>query len=316
MIPQFGTSVVLDEFAQIFGERTGGRYEIEVVHGGALCSLQKTYDTVVGGIADIGNIVLMDQEKPFPLSEVATLPWSFMPTSKATKAWYDSVYKKGYLDKEYDFKVLFTFLSPGEELVTVNPINSIADMKGVKIATGGGAIRPGLLEKLGAVPVFAPPPDVYPMLQKGIAEGVFIGAPGIKFMGWGEFLRYTHEPYFVMFFGLFVIGMNMDAYNKLPDDVKAILADIDADAQFSVKLSKTTEDLTTIAQDEFLSGPGKNIDWSAADKAKLGEAISLFWTDWIAEKEAQGLPGKKVIDEFYHGLEALGFENPALGYTP
>jgi len=315
MVPQFGTSVVIDEFAQIFEEKTGGRYQVEVVHGGALCSLQKTYDTVVSGIADIGNIVLMDQEKPFPLSEVPTLPWRFMPTSKATLAWYD-VYEKGYLDKEYDVKVLFTFLSPGEELVTINPIDTIDKMKGVKIATGGGAIRPVLLEKLGAVPVFAPPPDVYPMLQKGIVEGTFIGAPGIKFLNWGEFLRYAHEPYFVMFFGLFVIGMNMDSYNSLPDDVKAILDEIDTDAQFSAKLSKTTEDLTTIAQDEFFAGPGTNIDWSDADKAKLGEVLSTFWTDWIAEKEAKGLPGKEVIDEFYHGLEALGFEDPALGYTP
>ena len=123
-----------------------------------------------------------------------------------------------------------------------------------------------------------------------------------------------------MFMGLFVIGMNMDAYNKLPDDVKAILEDIDKDAQFSAKLSKTTEDLTTITQEEFLSGklsgPGTNIDWSDADKAKLAAAIEPFWDEWIAEKEAKGLPGKEVIDEFYYGLQDLGFENPALGYTP
>jgi TRAP-type C4-dicarboxylate transport system substrate-binding protein len=320
MIPQFETSVVLEEFAQIFEERTGGRYQIEVVHGGSLCPLQKTYDTVVAGIADIGNIVLMDQEKPFPLSEVPTLPWAYMPTSKATKAWYDRVYKKGYLDNEYDVKVLFTFLSPGEELVTVNPVNSIAELEGVKIASAGGAVRPVLLERLGAVPVFAPPPDVYPMLQKGIVEGVFIGAPGIKFMGWSDFVRYTHEPYFVMFFGLFVIGMNLDSYNSLPDDVKVILDEIDTDAQFSVKLSKTTEDLTTITQEEFLSGqlsgPGTNVDWSDADKASLGEAIRPFWDEWIANAEEKGLPGKEVIDEFYYGLQELGFENPALGYTP
>jgi len=61
---------------------------------------------------------------------------------------------------------------------------------------------------------------------------------------------------------------------------------------------------------------GQFIDWSPEAMAELEELIAPIWEEWIAEKEAMGLPAREAVDSFYNGLVELGIEKPALGYTP
>jgi len=55
---------------------------------------------------------------------------------------------------------------------------------------------------------------------------------------------------------------------------------------------------------------------SAADMEKVGKVVAPLWEKWIAEKEAKGLPGKKIVKDFYNILKGMGVENPFHGYKP
>jgi hypothetical protein len=61
---------------------------------------------------------------------------------------------------------------------------------------------------------------------------------------------------------------------------------------------------------------GKIITWSEEEVKKVNEIAAPIWKDYISTYEAKGVPVRKVINEYYYGLKALGVENPALGYTP
>jgi TRAP-type C4-dicarboxylate transport system substrate-binding protein len=306
----------LEEWAKEFESKTGGRYKVDIQHGGVLAGIPQSYDVVASGVADISEIICMDVEKPFPLTDIPSMPFFNVPADVATKAWFNGVYKKGYLEKEFsDVKLLFQFIPMGEDFLTVKPINNLAEMKGLKVCIGGGPTKGSLMKSVGAVGVFGGPPDAYMMLQKGIAEAVFISGLGLKEFHWDEFIHYIIEPLRVGT-AVHTIAMNKGTYNKLPDDVKAVIEEMNADGRYSLKLAKGMEDIYRVTLKTWFGEGGKSIDWNEAEKAKLNDAATSLWNDWIAKQEGRGVPVKRVIDAYYNGLKALGVENPALGYSP
>jgi hypothetical protein len=135
---------------------------------------------------------------------------------------YHDIYKKGYLDEELaEVKVLTLYWGPVGDVNTVNPVNTVAELEGLKVANAQGATCIELMDRLGAVSVLAGPPDIYLMLQKGIADAMFGAVPMILEFHLDEFIQYllpiqtTHMSH--------VVGLNLDVYNSMPDDVKKII---------------------------------------------------------------------------------------------
>jgi TRAP-type C4-dicarboxylate transport system substrate-binding protein len=309
-------SKIYDEWAREFETKTGGRYKVEVAHGGVLAGIPQAYDVVVSGVADISEMVTMDVEKPFPLTDIPSLPFYNTPADVCTKAWFNKVYKKGYLNKEFsDVKLLFQYVAMGEDFLTVKPVNSVADLKGLKVIIGGGPTKSKIMKSLGAVGVFGGPPDAYMMLQKGIGEAVFISALGLKEFHWDEFIKYIIEP---LRLGTVIhtVAMNKNTYNKLPDDVKAIIEEMNADGRYSIKSASAFENIYQSTLKNWLGAGGKSIKWNEEEIAKLNKAAAQLWSEWIATQESKGVPARKVIDEYYNALKALGVKNPAPGYAP
>jgi TRAP-type C4-dicarboxylate transport system substrate-binding protein len=314
--PMNPVSKGFDEWAREFEDKTGGRYEVEVVHGGVLGGPPQTYDITVSGVADICAIIAQDVQKPFPLTVIPALPFKNAPATVLSKAWINNVYKKGYLDKEWsDVKVLFQFTAAGEDFLTAKPLNKLTDLKGFKIVISGGPTKARITKDMGAVGVFGPPPEVYMMLQKGVANGVMITSLGIKDFHWDDFIKYNIDPLRIGF-AAWTIAMNKDTYNNLPDDVKAILEDMNKGDRWALKQSMAFQNMYDSVVKEWLGKGGEIIKWSDEDVKKLEKIAAPIWEEYISANEAKGVPVREVIDEVYNGLKAQGVENPALGYTP
>jgi TRAP-type C4-dicarboxylate transport system substrate-binding protein len=288
---------------------------VEVIHGGALAGLRKSYDVVESGVADISDFVGQDVEKQFPLTNVPGLPFRYALSELYTKSWVNNVYKKGYLDQEYkDVKILFQFTTMGMKFLSAKPINNLSDLKGLKVIIGAGPAPVKLTKAWGAVGVFGPPPEIYMMLQKGIAESLIMPAFGLAEFHWDEFINYIIEPLSVSTV-VHTVAMNKNTYKKLPDDVKDILEDMNKDAQYSIKMAVAFDKVNEHFLEEWLKTKGKKITWSEEEVAKLEKTVAPIWEEWIKVQEAKGLPAGKVVEAYCKGLQALGVENPALGYT-
>ena len=299
-----------------FERLTGGRYVVEHVWGGALASIHESYDVLVSGMADMSQFIPKDVDKPFPMSEVPTLPFGYSPSDIRTKAWRN-VLKKGYLDKEYaDVKVIMMCAGAStDELFTIERVNSMAELKGLKLATAGGATEQDILKDMGAVPVFAPPPDIYPMLEKGIVDGIFISGYGLYLNHYAEYVKYFNSD--ARMTGIIqVIALNKDVYNKMPDDVKLIVDQLADDDKYSIEWGAIMAEEYEAFMNQFLTSTGTEIKWSAEDVQKFDDICVPYWDKFIQENEAKGYPAKQVIDEYYNSLKALGVEKPAAGYTP
>ena len=269
------------------------------------------YDLARTGVADISYFVA-SPPLPFPLSEIPFLPY-LIPDFKTsvTAGW--ELYKTGYLDKEFaEVKPLFIWTGTGSCLFSKEPITGIADLKGQKLmATSAQAIA--ILEEMGGVPVEVPLPEVYGALEKGVVDGAWLVWVACIPFRLQEVTSYVIEPLFGN--PICAVVMNRDSYNKLPEDVKAIMDELTDD----VLLPGTIEGYANVdaaGRKAFADAGGKVTTWSEADWAAQEKMLAPFWEEWIAEKEAQGMPARETVDAFWHILRDLGVEKPAIGYTP
>jgi TRAP-type transport system periplasmic protein len=306
-------SSVFETWARDFEKLTGGRYQVEVVHSGALAGVPDSYNAVVNGIADIAMFVPQDQDHPFPMSNVVSLPFLQVPCDTATKALHE-VWKQGYFDKEYaDVKILFLNASASsDDLFTIKPIASLADLKGLKVGTGGGS-RIDLAKALGMVPVFTPPPELYGALQKGIVDASLMSGYGLYTDHHADFLRYLIEPV-RMFRVIHIIAMNKNTYNKMPKDVQKIIDDMDKDAKYSLMGAKILADEYDAAITKFLGEVGHKVTLDAADQATLATICSGIFTKWMADQDAAGQKGTAIVKAYYDALKTQGVVKPAMGY--
>lgn len=76
--------------------------------------------------------------------------------------------------KEFEGLTLLGLLTHGPgQIHSIDPVNSLSDLKGKKIRIGGG-VQTEIGERLGITPVAAPGSKVYEMMQQGVIDGVFM----------------------------------------------------------------------------------------------------------------------------------------------
>jgi TRAP-type C4-dicarboxylate transport system substrate-binding protein len=75
---------------------------------------------------------------------------------------------------EYEGLTLLAMLTHGPgQIHSIDPINSLSDLRGKKIRIGGG-VQTEIGERIGITPVAAPGSKVYEMMQQGVIDGVFM----------------------------------------------------------------------------------------------------------------------------------------------
>ncbi len=110
--------------------------------------------------------------------------------------------------------------TPEPFLSTNKPINSLADMRGLRVRAYGDAGE--ILGRLGCAVLYLPASEVYESMQRGVIDGFEMGTPAgdfqastyeiIKYMYLGEVRSpYSLGPFFV----------NTNEWNKLPDHLRS-----------------------------------------------------------------------------------------------
>jgi TRAP-type C4-dicarboxylate transport system substrate-binding protein len=111
----------------------------------------------------------------------------------------------------------------GYTLISKKKIEKASDIAGMKIrATGAVGL---VFEELGASVVFMPGSELYTALATGVIDAVVYGGPQTELdqMKFGEVCDYLIMPELLTAHGHNTYIANPDAYEKLPNDLKAML---------------------------------------------------------------------------------------------
>jgi TRAP-type C4-dicarboxylate transport system substrate-binding protein len=277
------------EWCKEVEKRTDGRVKVDFFPGAILTPPAQTYDSVVKGIADVGESFASYTAGRFPLTEVIDLPLGYTSAYQSTKL-VNEFYKK-FKPKEWDaVQVMFFHTAAPQSICTKKPINKLEDMKGLKIrATGTSA---AIVQALGAAPVGMSMGEAYDAISRGVVNGVVCPIEATK--GWklGEVVSYCTAYESRHTNAAFVI-MNKNKWNALPRDIQQIIEKINE--EFIEKQGKLWDELDKEALDFFTQKNGTVIKLPAQEDARWKKQLQPILDDYVKSMKAKGLPGEEAL---------------------
>ncbi|WP_410482350.1 TRAP transporter substrate-binding protein [Ovoidimarina sediminis] len=289
--------LVLDVWADNVEEASGGRIKVDrfpsMQLGGRPPELM---DQAVDGVADIVWTVVGYTPGRFPRTEVFELPFMMTDARAASRAYWQ-MFEKHMKDTEFaGIKILGTWVHGPGMFHTNKEVVVPDDLQGMKIRGGSRTVNT-LLEKVGATPVGMPVPAVPEGLSKGVIDGTTIPWEVTTALKVPELVENHTEFEGVALYTLtFVLAMNQEKYDSLPDDLKAVI-DSQSGEEFSVFAGGTQADADGPAR-QIAEDLGNNIvTVSGADLDAWKAAVQPIYDEWVADMNSKGIDGQALIDE-------------------
>src|SRR4051812_17939445 len=125
----------LTQFASDVDKATGGKVKITVHSNASLFKAPEIKRAVQGGQAQIGEILLSGYSNEDPIFGVDSVPFLATSYADARKLWQAS---KKATEERFDkqgMRILYAVAWPPQGIYSSRPLNSVADMKGLKMRT-------------------------------------------------------------------------------------------------------------------------------------------------------------------------------------
>lgn len=212
-----------EPWARKIEEDSKGRIKVEIYPSATLSKPGATYDATAKGTIDIGMQVQGYTAGRFPLTQIVELPGIANTAEEQTCILY-KLYDDGVISSEYEDTHVLALMGSGQgALHTVDtPIRVPADMKGLRIRQPS-IVASHIIEATGAAPVGMPASDTYTSLQRGVIDGLSFTWQPIQAFRLDELLNaHTNIPFSN---SSFIVTMNKEKYNSLPDDLKKVIDD-------------------------------------------------------------------------------------------
>ena len=287
--------LVLDVWADRVEEASEGRIEIDrypsMQLGGAPPELM---DQVIDGVADIVWTVVGYTPGRFPTTEVFELPF-MVEDARAASCAYWTMFEEHMADTEFaDVKILGTWVHGPGMLHTADPVETPADLRGMKIR-GGSRMANELLTLAGATPVGMPVPAISEGLSKGVIDGATIPWEVTTALKVPELVDYHTEFDGPALYNLtFVLAMNEGVYEGMADDLKAVI-DENSGMDFSVFAGGTQADADGPARE--IAVDNGNTIFTVTDTSEWESLVNPIYETWAAEMDDQGIDGQARIDQ-------------------
>jgi TRAP-type C4-dicarboxylate transport system substrate-binding protein len=300
------TSVVLQGFADAVERASGGRLRFQMLPQHPIAA-PGTFDAVRDGVVDVSFAVTSWTPDRHVLPLIAELPGGG-ETAETNSVAYSRVHWK-YLQAAGEYKGVhligvFTH-GAGQLFNTKRAIESVADLQGLKIRTGGGTAE-AIARALGASPVVTTvPQDATEQLSSGGADGVFFPQEAVVSFKVERLVRYgTLFPggLFNYAFGFF---MNEDKWNRLPKEDQELITSFGGESL--ARRAGRSWDRSDRLGSEGMKRAGVRID--AASPALVEEIQARarpLVEAWINDvREKRNLDGAALLKEFREELKRV-----------
>ena len=280
-------------------EERGSNYRINwtEAYGGALYDFNDTLEAVSQQLTDMGWIGALWEPAALPLQNIMySLPFTTQTVSQAINTMNRLNAEEQAMKDEWARQNVTFFgscVSDGYHLFTKKPINTLADLQGVKLL--GAPVLAPWVEPLGATLVNTGIPAMYGQLQTGVGDGTLL-------IGTGAYPLKLHEqaPYITrvntgpLTFGGF--GINTDTYNALPEDVQAVIAELGA--AYSVENARLIEEREAIFFQNFANEGATISDMPEEQRVEWVNALPDLAALWVEAQEANGVPARDILTKF------------------
>lgn len=208
-------------FGEILSELTNGKFTVTNYAEGELCSANELFDYVSQGTIECGG----DWGGYWAGKNTAFELLSTIMDDFTALDYYTWIYEAGGMDcyKElygkYNMEYFPLVTNPSESGIrSVTPIESIEDMKSMKIRLGG-VMAGKAAQKLGINITTVAASEIYESLQRGVIDGgEFSGPKADDSLHLQEVAKYWCAPAWYQSAGVNGVMVNLDAWNALPEE--------------------------------------------------------------------------------------------------
>lgn len=288
---------ILDVWADNVEKDSGGRIKIErypsMQLGGRPPEL---IEQVTDGVVDIIWTVIGYTPGRFPRTEVFELPFMLPNAEVGTRAFYE-MFDRDMRNEEFsEMHVLGVWTHGPGSFHSATPINTLEDLKGMKIRGASRTVNM-LLEELGATPVGMPVPAVPESLSKGVIDAATLPWEVVLSLKVPE-LVHNHTEFTgnALYTATFIFAMNKDTYESLPADLQKVIDD-NSDVEFSAFAGITQESYAAPSR-KIAREMGNNVVVLDAEQSAIWhEAAQPVYDRWAADMDEKGYDGKALIAE-------------------
>ena len=280
----------IQTFANDVDRATGGKLKITVHAGASLFKAPEIKRAVQGGQAQAGEILLVNfsnENALFELDGVPFLAASYGDSIKlyraSKKALDDTFAKQG-------IKMLFTVPWPPQGIYSKKPLNSAADMKGLKWRAYSPATAK-IAELVGATPVTIQAAELTQALATGVVDSYMSsGSTGFDSKTYAHIKNWYDTQAWLPKNAIIV---NLAAFNAL--DKASQDAVVKAAAEAETRGWKSSEEKNGWYLDQLrqkgmtIHKPSAQL---AADMKKVGD---VMLEDWLKKS---GADGRAIVDAF------------------
>ena len=267
IVGQTGTA-----FKEKVEELSGGSITIDIQASGVLGSENDVLDNILAG----GDTIDMSRISAFALtsygcnkSKLLSIPFTF---ENREHFWNfaNSDLAAEFLNEPQELGLPVRGIFYGEEgfrhFFTVNPVNGIEDMKGLKLRVSNDPVMTGMVESLGASPTVVSFGELYSALQTGVVDGAEQPIANYKSNAFPEVANNLILDGHTL--GAVQVIITDNAWNKLTENQQACIMEAGKYAQdFNAKLSESEENKVL----DELKANGCNVV-EVTDKAPWQEA--------------------------------------------
>lgn len=301
--PKFRASQVYrpcGEMERMVHEATNGRVKLKITS--RMFPSDEILRAVATGKADIGDVPMPWLSGNYPL-----LNWGLIPNivdQNPVKALgeelavYEDPEVKDIMDqrlKDVGLKLWFvTQWDPANGIWSKKKINSLDDLKGMKLSVAGGFLANLGVKSMGGSPVAITNSELAPAMVAGTVDGVLTS------MGYGYSIgladvsnHFTLTPLNPTWTAWTVI--NRDTYNSMPPHLQKKLMEVGKELQRMVKLSTTAEYIMSLDAIEMEGVERSTLPSKEQEKAL--EKCQVVKEKWLEETGDKGKELYEIIKD-------------------
>lgn len=286
--PSHHLSEALVDLGAMIAEATDGQVTAEIKNG--LAPPPAQMDLVMDGAADMTVIFHGYQPGRFVATKLIELP-GYEGSAEAASVAYWRVHEAmlSALDEHRGVKVVALHTHGPGQIHAANPVNSLADLSGLKTRLGGG-LSADVGAELGLVGIQVPAPKVYETLASGAADAVAMPVGERIGFKLNEVAKHYYEMPGGFYRGSFAVLMSQETFDALPAEVQATL-ESEVFGEPASRMIGAKWDAADVAARAATEAAADNTITVAsdADQAAFAEMAARVRDKILAELDAAGL---------------------------
>jgi TRAP-type transport system periplasmic protein len=278
------------QFANDVDKATGGKVKITVHSNASLFKANEIKRAVQGGQAQIGEILLSGYTNEDPIFGTDSVPFLATSYDDARKLWQASKKATDERFAKQGMMILYTVPWPPQGIYSSKPLNSIADMKGLKVRSYNPATS-RIAELAGAQPVTIQAAELAQAFATGaVNANITSGATGYDTKAWEVVKNYYDTQAWLPKNAVFVNKKAFDALDKAAQEAVLKCAREAEERGWKTSAEKNTWYQEQLRKNGMNVGPPS--PQLKADFQKIGATMTEEWL------KTAGPDGKAIVDAY------------------